>query len=92
MSKRQITQEELANALLLSEFHQRTHLNFIPSGTSFTEMLLYFRRKKWAYSMGEQFWKLSKAGKTKFFSNKTEAKNLIEQTIFTSIDKFVDNL
>ena len=64
-----ITQKELADALLLSEFYSKGHIHFIPVGKSHINMLSKFRRKKWVIPTGPLFWKLSEKGKNHFFGS-----------------------
>lgn len=91
--KTQVTQEELATAILLSEFNQKSHVNFIPFGKEYLTTLNLFKRKKYCkpLSNGSKFIVLTEKGRRKFSSEKLEDK-LKFMTQYEEIDKFIDDL
>lgn len=85
---RGITKYEMLLAVAMSEFHETTHVLFIPPGTHFRRMLKIVHNSSHIIPLAKEYWKLTEKGwkylkshKSKDFSSEDAA-----------IDAFVDSL
>lgn len=85
---RGITKNEMLLAIAMSEFHQTTHVLFIPPGTEYTNMLKILKNKGWIKQKTESFFELTK--KAWSYVKRRRAEELKKKD--AAIDAFVDGL
>lgn len=90
---KQITQEKLLLAIAMSEFHQTTHVMFIPPKTEYLHMLRLVKNKKLVDNIGEKFYKLTKKGWRKLNARSSQLiKDERYKKAYEEIDTFVNSL
>jgi hypothetical protein len=85
---RNITKYEMLLAIAMSEFHETTHVLFIPPDTNYRHMLKVLENSKHIQPLGKSYWVLSKKGWKWLKNNKKDQFTQKD----AEIDAFIDNL
>ena len=83
-----ITKYEMLLAIAMSEFHETTHVLFVPPLTNYTHMLKILNNSNHIKPKGQSYWVLTKKGWRWLKNNKKDAFTELD----AQIDAFVDGL
>lgn len=82
------TKLEVLLAVASSEFHQTTHVHYMPVGKKFTAMLRHLRAHKFIEPISESYYRLTEKGWNYVRTQDTS----VFKAKDAAVDKFVDGL
>jgi len=86
--KRRITKQELLLAIMMSEYYETSHVNYIPVNTEYIKMLVKLQATGDVEVLEEKYYKVTEKGR--MYVKKRGVSKF--RDLDSQIDNFVDNL